>query len=126
MEVNEQAFDTAMALSSKSSVLATWDKKQEETGNDQNGNPEEPPQIRTLREEVTKLEEKSESLESKKSELEWNLAVARKKGDKLEEEIKKIGVDEQREMLDLLSRLHEAEVESTSLSIIHVLNCASV
>ncbi len=110
MELNEEAFDTAVLLSSKSTVLVAWEEKRKE------GDGKEPESIGKLREDVRGMSEKLETLSQKKSEIEWDLAICHKKAERLEETLPdKSSSTEQREILAVLFKLHEAEVESTFL-----------
>ncbi len=110
-ELNEHAYAVCLSLSSKGSVLGAWDKKRSEAKEPEpNGEPES---ISTLRADVKNLQMQLDSLETKRSELEWDLGLACRKADNLEEVLPlKASNQEQREILHLLRRLHDAEVDS--------------
>nr|XP_035157567.2 kinesin-like protein KIF19 isoform X3 [Callithrix jacchus] len=90
-------------------------EKDSDTGDDQ---PDilEPPEVATARESIAALVGEQKQLRKQKLALEQRCRELRARGRRLEETLpRRIGSEEQREVLSLLCRVHELEVENTEI-----------
>uniref|UniRef100_A0A8C3WGI2 Kinesin-like protein n=1 Tax=Catagonus wagneri TaxID=51154 RepID=A0A8C3WGI2_9CETA len=99
----------------KESYTKDDSEKDSDTGDDQ---PEvlEPPEVASARESIAALMGEQKKLRKQKLTLEQRCRELRARGRRLEETLpRRIGSEEQREVLSLLCRVHELEVENTEL-----------
>ncbi|XP_017499429.2 kinesin-like protein KIF19 isoform X1 [Manis javanica] len=99
----------------KESYTKDDSEKDSDTGDDQ---PEvlEPPEVASARESITALMGEQKQLRKQKLALEQRCHELRARGRHLEETLpRRIGSEEQREVLSLLCRVHELEVENTEM-----------
>ncbi|XP_054170973.1 kinesin-like protein KIF19 isoform X4 [Homo sapiens] len=90
-------------------------EKDSDTGDDQ---PDilEPPEVAAARESIAALVDEQKQLRKQKLALEQRCRELRARGRRLEETLpRRIGSEEQREVLSLLCRVHELEVENTEM-----------
>nr|XP_002827838.2 kinesin-like protein KIF19 isoform X2 [Pongo abelii] len=90
-------------------------EKDSDTGDDQ---PDilEPPEVAAARESIATLVGEQKQLHKQKLALEQRCRELRARGRRLEETLpRRIGSEEQREVLSLLCRVHELEVENTEM-----------
>ncbi|XP_006145918.1 kinesin-like protein KIF19 [Tupaia chinensis] len=90
-------------------------EKDSDTGDDQ---PDilEPPEVASARESIAALVGEQKKLHKQKLALEQRCRELRTRGRRLEETLpRRIGSEEQREVLSLLCRVHELEVENTEM-----------
>ncbi|XP_020858326.1 kinesin-like protein KIF19 [Phascolarctos cinereus] len=90
-------------------------EKDSDTGDDQ---PDilEPPEVTSARDSIATLVEEQKKLRKQKVELEQRCRDLRTQGRRLEEMLpRRIGSQEQREILSLLCRVHELEMENTEM-----------
>ncbi|XP_032097721.1 kinesin-like protein KIF19 [Sapajus apella] len=90
-------------------------EKDSDTGDDQ---PDilEPPEVAAARESIAALVGEQKQLRKQKLALEQRCRELRARGRRLEETLpRRIGSEEQREVLSLLCRVHELEVENTEM-----------
>ncbi|XP_047402203.1 kinesin-like protein KIF19 isoform X2 [Sciurus carolinensis] len=99
----------------KESFMKDDSEKDSDTGDDQ---PDivEPPEVASARESIAALVGKQKQLRKEKLALEQRCRDLRARGRRLEETLpRRIGSEEQREVLSLLCRVHELEVENTEM-----------
>ncbi|XP_039715258.1 kinesin-like protein KIF19 isoform X2 [Pteropus medius] len=99
----------------KESYTKDDSEKDSDTGDDQ---PDilEPPEVASARESVAALVGQQKKLHKQKLALEQRCRELRARGRRLEETLpRRIGSEEQREVLSLLCRVHELEVENTEM-----------
>ncbi|XP_036756074.2 kinesin-like protein KIF19 isoform X2 [Manis pentadactyla] len=99
----------------KESYTKDDSEKDSDTGDDQ---PEvlEPPEVASARESIAALMGEQKQLRKQKLALEQRCRELRTRGRRLEETLpRRIGSEEQREVLSLLCRVHELEVENTEM-----------
>ncbi|XP_073901312.1 kinesin-like protein KIF19 isoform X2 [Castor canadensis] len=99
----------------KESYTKDDSEKDSDTGDDQ---PDilEPPEVATARESIAALVGEQKKLRKEKLALEQRCRELRSRGRRLEETLpRRIGSEEQREVLSLLCRVHELEVENTEM-----------
>ncbi|XP_053426016.1 kinesin-like protein KIF19 isoform X3 [Nycticebus coucang] len=99
----------------KESYTKDDSEKDSDTGEDQPDIPE-PPEVATAQESIAALVGEQKSLRKQKLALEQRCRELRVRGRRLEETLPRcIGSEEQREVLSLLCRVHELEVENTEM-----------
>ncbi|XP_060058669.1 kinesin-like protein KIF19 isoform X1 [Erinaceus europaeus] len=99
----------------KESYTKDDSEKDSDTGDDQL-EILEPPEVASARESITALVEEQKKLSKQKLALEQRCRELRTRGRRLEETLpRRIGSEEQREVLSLLCRVHELEVENTEM-----------
>uniref|UniRef100_A0A452Q9E0 Kinesin-like protein KIF19 n=1 Tax=Ursus americanus TaxID=9643 RepID=A0A452Q9E0_URSAM len=99
----------------KESFTKDDSEKDSDTGDDQ---PDtlEPPEVASARESIAALVGEQKKLRKEKLALEHRCRELRTRGRRLEETLpRRIGSEEQREVLSLLCRVHELEVENTEM-----------
>nr|KAF6456661.1 kinesin family member 19 [Rousettus aegyptiacus] len=99
----------------KESYAKDDSEKDSDTGDDQ---PDilEPPEVASARESIAALVGQQKQLHKQKGALEQRCRELRARGRRLEETLpRRIGSEEQREVLSLLCRVHELEVENTEM-----------
>nr|XP_019595989.1 PREDICTED: kinesin-like protein KIF19 [Rhinolophus sinicus] len=99
----------------KESYTKDDSEKDSDTGDDQ---PDilEPPEVASARERIAALVGEQKKLRKQKLALEQRCRELRTRGRRLEETLpRRIGSEEQREVLSLLCRVHELEVENTEM-----------
>ncbi|XP_032285693.1 kinesin-like protein KIF19 [Phoca vitulina] len=99
----------------KESYTKDDSEKDSDTGDDQ---PDtlEPPEVASARESIASLVGEQKKLRKQKLALEQRCRELRARGRRLEETLpRRIGSEEQREVLSLLCRVHELEVENTEM-----------
>ncbi|XP_078294344.1 kinesin-like protein KIF19 isoform X3 [Panthera onca] len=99
----------------KESYTKDDSEKDSDTGDDQ---PDtlEPPEVASARESIAALVGEQKKLRKQKLALEQRCRELRARGRRLEETLpRRIGSEEQREVLSLLCRVHELEVENTEM-----------
>ncbi|XP_036691211.1 kinesin-like protein KIF19 isoform X1 [Balaenoptera musculus] len=99
----------------KESYTKDDSEKDSDTGDDQ---PDvlEPPEVASARESIAALMGEQKKLRKHKLTLEQRCRELRARGRRLEETLpRRIGSEEQREVLSLLCRVHELEVENTEM-----------
>ncbi|XP_073739267.1 kinesin-like protein KIF19 isoform X5 [Callorhinus ursinus] len=99
----------------KESYTKDDSEKDSDTGDDQ---PDtlEPPEVASARESIAALVGEQKKLRKQKLALEQRCRDLRARGRRLEETLpRRIGSEEQREVLSLLCRVHELEVENTEM-----------
>ncbi|XP_032312811.1 LOW QUALITY PROTEIN: kinesin-like protein KIF19 [Camelus ferus] len=99
----------------KESYTKDDSEKDSDTGDDQ---PDilEPPEVASARESIAALMGEQKKLRTQKLALEQRCRELRARGRRLEETLpRRIGSEEQREVLSLLCRVHELEVENTEM-----------
>ncbi|XP_059236504.1 kinesin-like protein KIF19 [Mustela nigripes] len=99
----------------KESYTKDDSEKDSDTGDDQ---PDtlEPPEVASARESIAALVGEQKKLRKQKLALEQRCRELRTRGRRLEETLpRRIGSEEQREVLSLLCRVHELEVENTEM-----------
>ncbi|XP_045425782.1 kinesin-like protein KIF19 isoform X3 [Lemur catta] len=99
----------------KESYTKDDSEKDSDTGDDQ---PDtlEPPEVAAARESIAALAGEQKNLSRQKLALEQRCRELRVRGRRLEETLpRRIGSEEQREVLSLLCRVHELEVENTEM-----------
>ncbi|XP_060146176.1 kinesin-like protein KIF19 isoform X1 [Globicephala melas] len=99
----------------KESYTKDDSEKDSDTGDDQ---PDilEPPEVACARESIAALTGEQKKLRKQKLTLEQRCRELRARGRRLEETLpRRIGSEEQREVLSLLCRVHELEVENTEM-----------
>ncbi|XP_013836242.1 kinesin-like protein KIF19 isoform X2 [Sus scrofa] len=99
----------------KESYTKDDSEKDSDTGDDQ---PDilEPPEVASARESIAALMGEQKKLRKQKVTLEQRCRELRARGRRLEETLpRRIGSEEQREVLSLLCRVHELEVENTEM-----------
>ncbi|KAM5216465.1 kinesin-like protein KIF19 isoform 2-T2 [Hipposideros larvatus] len=99
----------------KESYTKDDSEKDSDTGDDQ---PDilEPPEVASARESIAALVGEQKKLRKQKVALEQRCRELRTRGRRLEETLpRRIGSEEQREVLSLLCRVHELEVENTEM-----------
>ncbi|EFB21128.1 hypothetical protein PANDA_019085, partial [Ailuropoda melanoleuca] len=99
----------------KESFTKDDSEKDSDTGDDQ---PDtlEPPEVASARESIAALVGEQKKLRKEKLALEQRCRELRTRGRRLEETLpRRIGSEEQREVLSLLCRVHELEVENTEM-----------
>ncbi|KAK2503601.1 hypothetical protein MC885_021842 [Smutsia gigantea] len=99
----------------KESYTKDDSEKDSDTGDDQ---PEvlEPPEVASARESIAALAGEQKQLRKQKLALEQRCRELRARGRRLEETLpRRISSEEQREVLSLLCRVHELEVENTEM-----------
>ncbi|XP_047564840.1 kinesin-like protein KIF19 isoform X2 [Lutra lutra] len=99
----------------KESYTKDDSEKDSDTGDDQ---PDilEPPEVASARESIAALVGEQKKLRKQKLALEQRCRELRLRGRRLEETLpRRIGSEEQREVLSLLCRVHELEVENTEM-----------
>ncbi|XP_047687548.1 kinesin-like protein KIF19 isoform X2 [Prionailurus viverrinus] len=99
----------------KESCTKDDSEKDSDTGDDQ---PDtlEPPEVASARESIAALVGEQKKLRKQKLALEQRCRELRTRGRRLEETLpRRIGSEEQREVLSLLCRVHELEVENTEM-----------
>ncbi|XP_062936439.1 kinesin-like protein KIF19 [Cynocephalus volans] len=99
----------------KESYTKDDSEKDSDTGDDQ---PDilEPPEVASARESIAALAGEQKKLHKQKLALEQRCRELRARGRRLEETLPRgIGSEEQREVLSLLCRVHELEVENTEM-----------
>ncbi|KAM6164025.1 kinesin-like protein KIF19 [Rhynchocyon petersi] len=99
----------------KESFTKDDSEKDSDTGEDQ---PDclEPPEVASARENIAALVGEQKKLRKEKLALEQRCRELRSRGRRLEETLpRRIGSEEQREVLSLLCRVHELEVENTEM-----------
>nr|XP_040124432.1 kinesin-like protein KIF19 isoform X3 [Ictidomys tridecemlineatus] len=99
----------------KESYTKDDSEKDSDTGDDQL-DILEPPEVASARESIAALVGKQKQLHKEKLALEQRCRELRARGRRLEETLpRRIGSEEQREVLSLLCRVHELEVENTEM-----------
>ncbi|XP_049717384.1 kinesin-like protein KIF19 isoform X1 [Elephas maximus indicus] len=99
----------------KESFTKDDSEKDSDTGDDQPDNLE-PPEVASARENIAALVGEQKKLRKEKLALQQRCRELRTRGRRLEETLpRRIGSEEQREVLSLLCRVHELEVENTEL-----------
>ncbi|XP_054989328.1 kinesin-like protein KIF19 isoform X2 [Sorex araneus] len=99
----------------KESFTKDDSEKDSDTGDDQ---PDilEPPEVAAARESIATLVGEQKKLRKQKLELEQRCRELRARGRRLEETLpRRLGSEEQREVLGLLCRVHELELENTEM-----------
>ncbi|KAF5919444.1 hypothetical protein HPG69_006044 [Diceros bicornis minor] len=99
----------------KESYTKDDSEKDSDTGDDQ---PDvlEPPEVASARESIAALVGEQKKMRKQKLALEQRCRELRARGRRLEETLpRRIGSEEQREVLSLLCRVHELEVENTEM-----------
>nr|XP_060620238.1 kinesin-like protein KIF19 isoform X2 [Anolis sagrei ordinatus] len=90
-------------------------EKDSDTGDDLSDAPE-PQEVMLAREHITTLLGEQDKLQKQKAELEKRFWEVRQRGHRLEEALPwRISSEEQREVLSLLCKVHELEVENTAI-----------
>ncbi|XP_008102328.1 kinesin-like protein KIF19 isoform X2 [Anolis carolinensis] len=90
-------------------------EKDSDTGDDLSDVPE-PQEVTLAREHITTLLGEQDKLQKQKAELEKRFWEVRQRGHRLEEALPwRISSEEQREVLSLLCKVHELEVENTAI-----------
>ncbi|XP_006886453.1 PREDICTED: kinesin-like protein KIF19 [Elephantulus edwardii] len=99
----------------KESFTKDDSEKDSDTGDDQPDSLE-PPEVASARENIATLVGEQKKLRKEKLALEQRCRELRSRGRRLEETLpRRIGSEEQREVLSLLCRVHELEVENTEM-----------
>ncbi|XP_006869668.1 PREDICTED: kinesin-like protein KIF19 [Chrysochloris asiatica] len=99
----------------KESFTKDDSEKDSDTGDDQPDSLE-PPEVASARENIAALVGEQKKLHKEKLALEQRCRELRTRGRRLEETLpRRIGSEEQREVLSLLCRVHELEVENTEM-----------
>uniref|UniRef100_A0A8D2LQA7 Kinesin-like protein n=1 Tax=Varanus komodoensis TaxID=61221 RepID=A0A8D2LQA7_VARKO len=99
----------------KESYSKDESEKDSDTGDDLSDVPE-PPEVTSAREHIATLLGEQDKLHKQKAELERRFWEVRQRGHRLEEALPwRISSEEQREVLSLLCKVHELEVENTAI-----------
>ncbi|XP_042308114.1 kinesin-like protein KIF19 isoform X2 [Sceloporus undulatus] len=99
----------------KESYTKEESEKDSDTGDDLSDVPE-PQEVTLAREHITTLLGEQDKLHKQKAELEKRFWEVRQRGHRLEEALPwRISSEEQREVLSLLCKVHELEVENTAI-----------